>query len=282
MVWIGIVFGIYCAICFALAQMYLHPPRIEEVTGEHDRPITIGKTPAWAIDANDPKAVFVFVHGYGGSRQTWEELAFKLSQRGYTSIIPSMPAHGENPDPDVGFGLKESKIAAECAAYAREHHPGLPVIGVGISLGGAAVWLASENFDAVATEGTFPTMNQATDAFLDSALPWGHITFRPVKWIAEWRSGIPSNGIRPIDRIKKWKDKPVLVMHGTDDRLFPIELGEEIAKALGTDLWRIKGASHAYGFDVAGQAYIDKLDQLAKDCGKVSVPLRADGRLMLP
>ncbi len=272
MVWLGVAFAIYLAICFGLAQMYLHPPRVAEVRDKHVRSIALGTTPVWAIDCNNPKAVFVLCHGYGGTRQTWEEVALRLSQRGYTSLIPSMPAHGENPDPDVGFGPKESKMATECAAYAREHHPGLPVIGVGISLGGAAVWLASESFDAVATEGTFPTMDQATDAFLDSALPWGHITFRPVKWIAEWRSGIPSRGVRPIDAIKKWEYKPVLVMHGTEDRLFPISFGEEIAKTLGTDLWRIKGAAHAYGFDVAGTAYIDKLDQLAQQCGKPGKP----------
>lgn len=268
MIWIGVAFAIYLAVCFGLAQMYLHPPRTEEVTGERNRAVTIGEAPAWVIDAKNPKAIFVLCHGYGGSRQAWEEVALRLSERGYTSIIPSMPAHGENPDQDVGFGIKESKIASLCAKHARQQHPGLPVIGVGVSLGGAAVWLASDSFDGVATEGTFPTMDQATDAFLDSALPFGHITFRPVKWIAEWRSGIPSSSIRPIDKVRKWKGKPALVMHGTGDRLFPLEFGEQISHELGVELWRIEGAAHAYGFDVAGTRYIDKLDDLAQQCGK--------------
>ena len=54
---------------------------------------------------------------------------------------------------------------------------------------------------------------------------------------------------------------PVLVFHGTADRLVPIEMGHRVAAAAPgpTEFVMIEGAGHNETYDVGGRAYRDKL-----------------------
>jgi pimeloyl-ACP methyl ester carboxylesterase len=268
MIWFLVLFGIYAGVCFALANMYRHPSRTREVTPEGFADIRVGTAPVWVIGPAHPKAVFVMCHGYGGSRYSWTDEAQILAKKGYRCYLPSMPGHGENPDPEVGFGVTESRLIGDLAKTARQ--PGVPVVGVGVSLGGSAIWLACDHdptvFDAVATEGSFPSLAAATNCFLDRALPYGRITFAPVRWIAEWQSGVKTESIRPIDGAKKFCGKPALVIHGSADQLFPVEFGRELAGACRTDMWEVQGATHAYCYDLAPTEYIHRLVELADRC----------------
>lgn len=266
MIWILAVAGVYIGVCFALAGMYRHPGRQEEHKPDRFQEITVGRSPVWVIGPENAKASFVMCHGYGGSRNTWTDLAEKLADQGYRCYIPSMPAHGANPDTEVGFGITESQLALEVARLARKDDK--PVIGVGVSLGGAAILLACEKdpgaFDAICTESAFTTLTEATNSFLDRALPAGRITFAPVRWIAEAQSGVHAAKIQPIRGAKAMQGKPCLIMHGTGDRLFPIRFGEELSTAAGVELWRVAEARHAYCFDVDPAEYTRRLVALAE------------------
>lgn len=263
MIWVLLLFGGYAGICFGLAHMYRHPSRLKETMPYTFREIEVAGSPVWVIGPENPKASFVMCHGYGGSRHTWTELAERLAKRGYASYLPSMPAHGGSPKQEVGFGVTESELALAVARQAKGK-----VIGVGVSLGGAAIWLACDKdptaFDAVCTESAFPRLNQATDAFLDRALPAGRIAFAPVRWIAEWQSGVKAGTINPIRGAEKMRGKPVLVMHGDADKLFPLTFGRELAEASGTELWCVPKARHAYCFDVGPTEYTNRLIALAE------------------
>jgi fermentation-respiration switch protein FrsA (DUF1100 family) len=52
---------------------------------------------------------------------------------------------------------------------------------------------------------------------------------------------------------------PLLVFHGTKDRIAPISMGEEIARAGRGELVRIEGAGHNDIYDVGGQTYRDRM-----------------------
>lgn len=268
MIWLLVLFGVYVGVCFALAGMYRHPMRSEEFTPPEFGELTIGRTPVWVIGPEKPKASFVMCHGYGGTRFSWVEEAKHLAKRGYRCYLPSMPAHGKSPETEVGFGVTERQVALNVAHEARK--AGGPVLGVGVSLGGSAIWLACEKdphaFDAVCTEGAFGSLSDATDAFLDAALPAGHVVFRPVRWIAEWQSGVKADSIRPIDGAKAFRGKPTLIIHGSEDRLFPLRFGEELAQANGSKMWCVQGGRHAMCYDIVPEEYVDRLDGLAKAC----------------
>jgi len=241
---------------------------MEELKPSAFEEIHIDGSPVWVIGPSSPRGAFVMCHGYGGSRYTWVDAAMRLSEQGFRCYIPSMPGHGSSPVSEVGFGTSESVLASQVAAKAREETKG-PVVGVGVSMGGAAVLLAAERnpatFDAICAESAFASLSDATNAFLDRALPGGSVTFAPVRWIAERRSGLRSQDILPIRGARAMHGKPALVMHGTADRLFPMLFSEEIALALGTEVWCVPEARHAYCYDVATEEYLKRLLKLAED-----------------
>jgi pimeloyl-ACP methyl ester carboxylesterase len=247
--------------------MYLRPMRMEELKPSAFEEIHVDGSPVWVIGPKSATGAFVMCHGYGGSRYTWVDAAMRLSEQGFRCYIPSMPGHGSSPVSEVGFGTSESVLASQVAAKAREETGG-PVVGVGVSMGGAAILLACERnpavFDAICAESAFASLPDATNAFLDRALPGGSVTFAPVRWIAERRSGLRSRDIQPIRGAIAIKGKPALIMHGTGDRLFPIQFSEEIAEAVGADLWRVPDARHAYCYDVATEEYLGRLQKLAE------------------
>jgi len=268
MVWILGILGAYVAICFVLAALYRHPSRATENTPTGFDEIAVGQVPVWVIGPEQPKAVFVMCHGYAGSRYSWIDEARELAAKGYRCYLPSMPAHGKNPDRVVGFGVTESEVALAISREVRKY--GKPVVGVGVSLGGAAIWLACgkdpQAFDAVCTEGAFGDLSKATNAFLDCAIAGGRISFAPVRWIAEWQSGVKQASVMPVEGAAAFRGKPALVIHGTEDRLFPFHFGEQLADAAGSELWRVEGGKHAMCYEAAPDEYIERLDTLAKRC----------------
>lgn len=265
MIWVLALIGVYVAFCFYLAGMYRRPARIAETMLPEFREILVDGSPVWTIGPDNPKASFVMCHGYGGSRHTWVTLAEKLAERGYKCYIPSMPAHGNSPHQFVGFGGTESDLALAVARTARED--AVPVVGIGVSLGGAAVLLACEKdpkaFDAICIESAFTTLPEATNAFLDRALPAGRFAFAPVRFIAEWQSGIKASSIQPIRGATAFKGRPSLILHGDRDRLFPMSFSDQLAQAAGVEVWRVPNAAHAYCYDVAPGEYEKRLVALA-------------------
>lgn len=92
------------------------------------------------------RSTVVLAHGLGLSPAMWDlpgygGLAPALAWRGHRVISPALPAEGT---------LDDWTAALEASAAA--HHGGTPVIGVGLDLGGTALYRAS-SFAAVATIG---------------------------------------------------------------------------------------------------------------------------------
>lgn len=123
-----------------------------------------------------------------------------------------------------GFGRSSEGLPSEASVYedARaawawlgRHHPNRPRYIFGHSLGGAvAVQLASEVDDAhgLIVEGTFPSI-----ARVFHAMKWGWLPVTP--FITQ-----RFDAAAQIGRVKA----PVLVVHGSRDRLIPAELGRAL------------------------------------------------------
>lgn len=67
---------------------------------------------------------------------------------------------------------------------------------------------------------------------------------------------------------------PVLVLHGTQDRLVPLEMGKRVAAAAPgpVELVLIEGAGHNETYDVGGIAYRDKVWNFLQSSGLATAP----------
>src|SRR5471030_2753965 len=171
-----VLYGLMCA---WLAHAYLHPSRPKTVLRptslkEVFIPSSKGTVPSWATPAlaagRGKPIVFVLAHGYGGDRSFWTSQMLDLKAKGFESVAPSMPGQDASPDETVGFGPSEAKVVLDTVKWVRGQYKMPPKIVLwGVSMGGAAVWLASEQdptVDAVISEGAYSRFDEAMVSML--------------------------------------------------------------------------------------------------------------------
>ncbi|RYG45262.1 alpha/beta fold hydrolase [bacterium] len=264
----GGILGAYVAVCFRLADNYVHPHRypagpVSDALADRKIPLDGLNVPVWTNAKFDPKGtVFVFSHGYGGNRAHWSDLMKRLAKAGYSSVALSMPGQDESPVEGVGFGVGEAETIRSAAAWLRSQGA-RKVVGVGLSMGGAATWLASDALDAVVTDAAYPTFDQASERFLDRALPKASLLLRPMILIGANKADVVPSEIRPVDVAAGFKG-PALVIQGADDRLFPTTFADELSKAAHCDKWLVPGAGHADCASMAEEEYAHRLVGIAK------------------
>ncbi|RYG33664.1 alpha/beta fold hydrolase [bacterium] len=264
---LGVILGAYVAVCFRLADSYVHPKRYPAgptFDGLAERKILLdgAEVPSWTNAKFEPHGtVFLFAHGYGGNRAHWGAMMKRLAKAGYSSVAISMPGQDESPAPQVGFGVGEAKTIRSASAWLRGQGA-KKVVGIGLSMGGAATWLASDSLDAVITDAAYPTFDQASKRFLDRALPGASFLLRPMIVIGARKAGVVPSEIRPIDSARAFKG-PSLVIQGAEDQLFLTTFADELSKAAKCEKWLVPGAGHADCASMAEEEYAQRLVRIA-------------------
>ena len=274
MIWICLgLLAAYVLGTWSAAKGYLQPIRwnvnppswVQETT----IPTRFGATPTWItpdLPTSPQPVVFVLVHGYGGSRETWAEEMRDFPKEGWSAVAPCMPGQDASPAPSVGFGKLEAQTVLDAVRWVRKVAPRSKIVLMGISLGAAACWMASESdpsVDAVVSDASFAQFDEAMDAFLDLKIPLGHVLFRPVVWFARAMSGIEPSSIRPVDAAQKWR-KPSLVIQGAADTLVAKGHPERLVAASGAEFWSVPGAHHAECYETDRVGYLQHLRELVR------------------
>lgn len=118
----------------------------------------------------------------------------------------------------------------------------------GISLGGGAACYLAENFQfpALSLESTFTSIPDMCRLVYP--------------WIPKFMVGTKFNN---LERIKKLK-LPIQVLHGTDDELIPMEMGQQLYDAAAEPKWLIpvSGAGHGDLLEKAGDLYRNSFENL--------------------
>ena len=76
-------------------------------------------------------------------------------------------------------------------------------------------------------------------------------------FLFDWRPKVPYDNLGKIDKVKV----PVLIIHGTDDEIIPVDMGRRVFTAANEpkELYLIPGAHHNDTYLVGGRAYFERL-----------------------
>lgn len=243
---------LYTTAVVYLAHKYVQPSRQKVDTPAGLVESTIkgphGEAPIWTKDVENPKAIVIFAHGYGGTRLHWPKLMEKLAEARISSVAIGMPGQEESPMPQVGFGGIEADIITDVANEVRSKNPKTKIILYGVSLGGASTWIAAgrnpEIADAVVTEAAYANLNQTSRRYLSLKLPAASPILEPIVLIGQKMANVDPNTLNPVDFAPKF-GKPALLIHDDEDTLVTREITEELQKATKAELWKVPGAEHA-------------------------------------
>ncbi len=188
---------------------------------------------AWWLPAADPAApVVLYLHGARWNLTGSVTRIDRWKQLGFSVFAVDYRGFGKSSDvvPTEAFAYEDAEAAYD---YMARIAPGRQRFIVGHSLGGAiAVELARRRPDAagLVLEATFTSVAEMIDHS-----PWG---FLPVGLLLTQR----------FDTLSKVGDikMPVLVTHGTNDRIVPFAMGEKLYERVKAPkrFIKVEGAGH--------------------------------------
>lgn len=246
-----------------MAHRVLHPPRVVG-TGT---PAQFGlpyeevafagagiQLRGWYVPARGEAAI-VLVHGFLSERRELLDLVPPLHEAGFDLLLYDQRGAGLSEGDGVTFGYYEARDLIAAAAYLRARSGAARLGALGVSQGAATVLLAAgadATLAAVVADSPFADLEQV--AAEGAARLYGPLygllspLLSPLMlWHAERQSGLRAALVRPIDAVRRISPRPVLLIHGLDDRLYGSAHSEALYAAAGEPkaLWLVPGAPHA-------------------------------------
>ena len=209
----------------------------------------------WWVPVSNPRWVAVLMHGYVMNRSENATLAAALHEIGCASLLFDSRASGKSDGGRVGFGVLEADDVLAACRFAESRAPGVQRVLVGSSMGAAAAAFALEKEPDCAT---VAILDSAYHTLPSATLGWwrfiggraAQILLAPTVLLAA-----PFVGFNPfranVGRALAAIDKPILIAHGTDDRLVSCKHAKAnfaAAQAAGRTNVRLKlheGAGHS-------------------------------------
>ncbi len=201
----------------------------------------------------DAEATIVLCHGWPGSKDDMRGLAGTLADAGFNVLTFDFRSWGESDVGPVTLGCREARDVLGAVEYVRGRRAGRPHrIGVfGLSMGAAASLLAAAacpEIEAVVADSSYTRLDRAVRGAFRSL--WGAaapVFFVPTRWLGERLIGTAMSDVSPLGAIAQISPRPVLIIHGTRDRLIGVHEARALYQASGDPkaLWLVEGADHA-------------------------------------
>lgn len=223
------------------------------------------KVRGWYACGEPGRGIVLLLHGIHGSRRSMMGRARFLRQRGYSTLLIDLHAHGESDGSRITFGLSESDSVVAAIRYLRSRAPNERIGAIGSSLGGAACLLADAplDIDALVVEAVYPTIEEAVSGRLGKRFGvLGRFGAPLLLWQLPLRLGVSSPQLRPLDRIGRHK-VPMFVVGGMLDRSTTPDETRRLfdAAAEPKALWLIDGVGHVDFHAAVGKEYQTRVSE---------------------
>lgn len=218
----------------------------------------------WYATGRPGRGAVLLLHGIRADRRALAARMAFLARAGFAVLAVDFRAHGESAGRSITFGHLEARDAEGALAWLRAAAPGERVGALGISLGGAALLLASRTapVDAMVLESVFPDIRAAVANRLALALGprLGRAVAPAFLLVGTGLTGLRPGDLRPIEALADYPGA-VLVASGAADRATtPEETRALHAAAPGPKaLWLVEGAGHVDLAAAAGSDYEERV-----------------------
>jgi alpha-beta hydrolase superfamily lysophospholipase len=227
-----------CLIAFALCiPLILHwvyrAPRVVEQTTPKQHGMVFSEhrlagekqkgLHAWLIKAGKSNTTLVVVHGWGANAEMMLPLAQPFYQAGMDVLLYDARNHGKSDSDSFSSLPRFAEDLGTAVAWLKQRNPHQRLVVLGHSIGSAAAILAAsqrDDIDLVIGLSGFAHPSLVMRRQLDR--PWLPRFLRNIIMdYIQWVIGFRFDDIAPMNRIPH-VHCPVLLAHGTEDRVVPI------------------------------------------------------------
>jgi fermentation-respiration switch protein FrsA (DUF1100 family) len=205
------------------------------------------------------RGIVVYFHGNAGNLTGHFPYASWLVDYGFDVLAFDYRGYGNSQGHPFPQGLVRDGVAALEFAAARPGETRVPIFVLGQSLGGAVAAAAvtsakSVAIRAMALESPFSSYRSVVRRKLDAS--------RAARWLLRpWLPWLVTDEASPIEAIKNRPRCPLVILHGTADRVVPVAEGLRLYDAAPEpkELWTIEGGDHVEAFTRFGDEYQPRL-----------------------
>lgn len=207
----------------------------------------------WFVPAGRPaRTGIVTVHGAWLDRRDFTRRLPFLHGAGYPVLMFDCREHGRSTGSGRGatFGQRERLDVSAAVAHLRAARGLDRVVVFGESQGAAAAILAAAEdpgIDALVLENAFASFDpiDLAGAPLPGRRRLPGFVARPLTWAVERRIGFP-RARHPVEVIGRIAPRPILLLHGSEDRVISFEHSRRLHAAAGAPktLWIAPHAAH--------------------------------------
>lgn len=227
----------------------------------------LGPMPAWLIPGST-RTWAIVVHGINDDREVGLRIAPSLHRAGFTSLLISYRDDLGAPSSPDGLhhqGQTEWRDVAAAARYAL-HHGAQRLVLVGYSMGGALISQFMERSTLADRVSALVLDAPALDwkAILEfnaerMGLP-GFLAL-PVEWAIDVRTDVDWNSLDALGHPESFH-LPILLFHGTDDKVVPISISDDFAEELPqwVTYYPTAKAGHTQSWNVDPALYEHRLE----------------------
>lgn len=187
----------------------------------------------WVYPAPESIAIAVLMHGLRSNRNQMVARAERLQSIGITTLVFDFQGHGESPGDLITLGYLESLDAQSAVAFLKDFMPDLPLLVLGVSMGGAAALLAEPSIgaDLMILESVYPDVTTAIGNRLAARIPGGRLLTPLLSYQIKPRLGVSARDLSPVDRAANVQ-AATLVLSGREDLHTTVEDTYNLFKAL--------------------------------------------------
>ncbi|MCD4778951.1 MAG: alpha/beta hydrolase [Candidatus Omnitrophica bacterium] len=209
----------------------------------------------WFVPQPSSQQTVIIGHGLGANKSNFISLVSLWHEWGYHVFIFDFRGHGHSQGHTLSFGYKESRDIRAALDYLITRNDVDPngIIGYGVSFGGAAMIQAAAQDSRIkwvivdSTFADFKTMAQKVVAQLRFVPKFLYQSLSELGLIwAGVEAGCPLTQYSPKDMIRHLKNQPVLIIHGKNDRMIPVEEAYQLHQSAcePKELYLIDAAGH--------------------------------------
>lgn len=192
----------------------------------------------------------IYGHGNGADRTHWFDFLRPLHDAGFAQLAFDFAGRGESDGDVITLGLTEADDLASAIFWlvGRDEVDAGNLFLAGRSMGAAAAILAAADgppLRGLVLDSSFADLAGLVDDLLTAryvpAWPLRPLAFQ----VAGWRAGFEPHAVVPAADMASIV-APVLLIHGTEDRLVPPEHAEQLAAAAAgpVELMWLPGSGH--------------------------------------
>lgn len=194
---------------------------------------------AWRTRAEDAKGTVIILSGIQNPSVTaFFGYARMLSDNGWDALLIEMRARGESGGDEIGFGMTEWRDVKAGVDFlsADETVSELPIVTMGTSMGGGTVLIAAGEMEEVDGVISISGFSSWTDLFVDNMSMFGMpklIGILDIPFVNAYLGfhfGFDALKYSPLNGLEKIGERPILMMHSTEDSQVPYREFEKLKK----------------------------------------------------